>query len=197
VGSTKSLVFVITPLIFLVSAAVCSKLSVPLVLAAGPAYCFEHDCPERFCDNNPAKGTATCCWRDPGIIPAQNTCQTCHVNTNTGEFENCTSVLSKGKPDTSTVAPPPSGAAPPPSTNTCPENTVLDANGNCAPLTQGPTDQGTTLPPINDKADTKHHKGSNLGQGQIGGSLENGDNNPSPSTSTGDNNDKPSKDHKG
>jgi hypothetical protein len=53
------------------------------------------------------------------------------------------------------VAPPPSGVAPPPSTQTCPENTALDANGNCAPVTQGPketpsTDQGTTQPPTTD-----------------------------------------------
>ena len=137
-GSTKSLVFVITSLMFLVSGAVYSQLSAPLVFAVGPAYCFEHDCPERFCDNNPAKGTATCCWRDPGIIPAQNTCQTCHVNTNTGEFENCTSVLNKGTPDRSVIAPPPSGVAPPPSTEACPENTARDAKGNCAPLTQTP-----------------------------------------------------------
>ena len=85
--------------------------------------------------------------------------------------------------------------APPPSTKTCPENTAIDANGNCTPLTQGPTDQGTILPPINDNTHTKHHKGSNLDQ--LGGSLVNGDNSPSPSTSTGDNNDKPSKHHKG
>ena len=123
---------------FLVSGAVYSQLSAPLVFAVGPAYCFEHGCPERFCDNNPAKGTATCCWRDPGIIPAQNTCQTCHVNTNTGEFENCTSVLNKGTPDRSVIAPPPSGVAPPPSTEACPENTARDAKGNCAPLTQTP-----------------------------------------------------------
>jgi hypothetical protein len=36
------------------------------------------------------------------------------------------------------TAPPPSGVAPPPSTQTCPENTALDANGNCAPVTQTP-----------------------------------------------------------
>jgi hypothetical protein len=28
--------------------------------------------------------------------------------------------------------------APPPSTETCPDNTALDANGNCAPVTQTP-----------------------------------------------------------
>jgi hypothetical protein len=44
------------------------------------------------------------------------------------------------------TAPPPSGVAPPPSTETCPENTALDANGNCAPSTQGPS----TEPPSSD-----------------------------------------------
>lgn len=106
------------------------------------------------------------------------------VNTDTGEFENC-GLESKGS---STIAPLPSGVAPPPSTQTCPANTALDANGNCAPLTQGLTDQGTTLPPTNDNTDTKHHKG------QLGGSLLNGDNNLPPS---GHNNNKPSKHHKG
>jgi hypothetical protein len=38
----------------------------------------------------------------------------------------------------------PSGVAPPLTTQTCPENTALDASGNCAPVTQGQTDQGTT-----------------------------------------------------
>jgi hypothetical protein len=32
----------------------------------------------------------------------------------------------------------PGSIAPPPSTKTCPENTAVDANGNCAPVTQGP-----------------------------------------------------------
>lgn len=179
---------------FLVVALICSP-STSIVFAAKPDYCFENDCPGRLCDNNPAKGTATCCWSKPGVIPPEPTCQTCHVNTETGEFENCTDVHSKGRPGIGIIAPPPSGVAPPPSTTTCPDITALDANGNCAPLTQAPTDQATTQPPINDNTNTKHHKGSNLDQ--LGGSVVNGDNSSSPSTSTGDNNDKPSKHHKG
>ena len=61
------------------------------------------------------------------------------------------------------TAPPPVGVAPPPSsTQTCPENTALDANGNCAPVTQAPpsTDQGTTTiqpsPPSDDNKPLKH-----------------------------------------
>jgi hypothetical protein len=42
-----------------------------------------------------------------------------------------------------------------PSTTTCPDNTALDAKGNCAPVTQTPKespskDQGTTQPPPTD-----------------------------------------------
>lgn len=125
---------------------VCSQLSVQPVFASPPAYCFEHDCAERFCDNNPAKGTATCCWKEPGVIPRETKCQTCHVNTSTGEFENCTSVLSKGRADSSIIAPPHSGVAPPPSTETCPENTALDAKGNCTPLTQTPEEPSPPQP---------------------------------------------------
>jgi hypothetical protein len=60
-------------------------------------------------------------------------------------------------------APPPPPPPPPPptdhvvekSTGTCPDNTALDAKGNCAPVTQTPketpsTDQGTTQPPTTD-----------------------------------------------
>ena len=112
-GNTKSLVFVITSLTFLVSGATCSQLFVQPIFAANPHYCFEHDCGgDRVCDNDPKKGTATCCFRDPGTIPQSTTCQTCHVNTSTGEFENCTSA-SKGKPGAGVIAPPPSGVAPP------------------------------------------------------------------------------------
>ena len=128
----------ITSLTFLVSGAICSQLFVQPAFAANPHYCFEHDCGgDRICDNNPKKGTATCCFRDPGTIPQSTTCQTCHVNTTTGEFENCTSA-SEGQTGPGIIAPPPSGVAPPPPTESCPENTARDANGNCTPLTQTP-----------------------------------------------------------
>lgn len=65
------------------------------------------------------------------------------------------------------VAPPPSGVAPPPSTKTCPQNTAVDANGNCAPVTQGPketpsTDQGTTQTDDNKPSKHKLPKGDIL-----------------------------------
>lgn len=183
--SIKSDVLVVASL-FLVAGLIYTAVSIHPVFAAPPHPCFngakDYNC---NCGNDPATLRATCCWFDP--ITGGEACQTCEVNTDTGEFENC-GLESKGRPGSSTIAPLPSGVAPPPSTQTCPANTALDANGNCAPLTQGLTDQGTTLPPTNDNTDTKHHKG------QLGGSLLNGDNNLPPS---GHNNNKPSKHHKG
>ena len=88
------------------------------------------------CVNNPGVGEATCCWTD--IQDGETVCQACQVNTDTGEFENCTDVLSKGKPSAGIIAPPPVGVAPPPPTESCPENTARDAQGNCTPLTQTP-----------------------------------------------------------
>jgi hypothetical protein len=148
----KPVIFVV---ISLLAVALIYSSSASYVFASAPAYCFEHDCPNRSCDNG--LGKATCCWQDPGAIGPggpELKCQTCDVNTNTGEFENCTSAL-KGRPDSSVIAPPPSGVAPPPSTETCPDNTALDAKGNCAPVTQNPKespskDQGTTQPPTTD-----------------------------------------------
>jgi hypothetical protein len=92
---------------------------------------------------------------------------------------------------------------PPPPPKVCPDGSALGASGNCPPATQAPTDQGTTVPTTNDNTNTKHHKGTDLGQ--LGGSLLNSDNNPAPPPPNGgdntnnnnDNNNKPSKDHKG
>lgn len=140
-GNTKSLVLVIASLIFLVSGVVCSQLSALPVLAAIKDPCFDSgSCPNRGCENNLERGTATCCWTDRA--DGETVCQTCDVNTDIGEFENCTDVrcisCAKGLPGPGIIAPPPVGVAPPPLTETCPENTALDAQGNCTPLTQGP-----------------------------------------------------------
>jgi hypothetical protein len=135
VGNKKSLVLVITSLTFLISGAICSQLFVQSVYAAFPAYCFENDCSGRTCYNNTERGTASCCWETAGTTM----CQTCDVNTDTGEFENCSDpiIVSTDK-GPGVIAPPPSGVAPPPPTESCPENTARDVNGNCTPLTQTP-----------------------------------------------------------
>ena len=92
-----------------------------------------------------------------------------------------------------TVQPPPSqgGAIEQPPTNVappkvCPDGSAPDTNGKCPPVTQAPTDQGTTTTqsPTNDNNNNpKHHKGSELSQLP---SITGGDNN-------NNNNDKPSK----
>ena len=38
------------------------------------------------------------------------------------------------------MSPLPSGKAPPPSTEKCPDNSAVDQNGNCTPITQLPGD---------------------------------------------------------
>jgi hypothetical protein len=50
-----------------------------------------------------------------------------------------------------------------PSTTTCPDNTALDAKGNCAPVTQTPKespskDQRTIQPPPTDDNKPSKHK---------------------------------------
>lgn len=66
-------------------------------------------------------GLVECCSEIKGL-------QWCTICDDTKPPSNC-----------GTRFPEPLGVAPPPpSTKTCPENTALDANGNCAPLTQGP-----------------------------------------------------------
>jgi len=118
-----------------------SPISLQLVSAEKPSICFgNHFCPNMVCTNNPLSLTADCCWSTmDGTV-----CQTCDVNTDTGEFEDCgpvhTPVVPKGIPDSSPVIPPPSGKAPPPSTEKCPDNSAVDKNGNCTPMTQLPDD---------------------------------------------------------
>ena len=120
----------------LTAGLIYGPISINLILAAPPHPCFggaqDYVC---ICENNPAKRTANCCWYDS--ITGSYACQTCEVNTDTGDFENCTS---KGKPDSSVVAPSPSGKAPPPSTEKCPDNVAVDKNGNCSPTIQLPNE---------------------------------------------------------
>ncbi|HEX5904892.1 MAG TPA: hypothetical protein VFY50_02470 [Candidatus Nitrosocosmicus sp.] len=122
---------------------ICGPISIHLILAAPPHPCFggaqDYTC---ICENNPSKLTATCCWNDS--ITGAFDCQTCEVNTDTGDFEACTS---KGKSDSSVVAPPPSGKAPPASTEKCPDNSAVDQNGNCTPITQLPDDTSDNTKP--------------------------------------------------
>jgi hypothetical protein len=113
-----------------------SPISLQPLFAMSPDPCFgKHSagCPNMSCKNYPETLTATCCWTD--IHDGELACQTCWVNTDTGEFENCSST-SIGGSDSSVVAPPPSGKAPPPSTEKCPDNSAMDSKGNCTPMTQ-------------------------------------------------------------
>ena len=174
-------------LIFAMSASTLSNI----IFAEPEHICIGHpdsgNCPGRTCENDPP--SITCCW--DGASGTE--CQSCTVELPSGDL-NCGPVtIMHNAGGGAVVNAPPTNIAPP-KTKTCPDGSVINADDKCPPATQGLTDQGTTLPPANDNTDIKHHKGNNLGQ--LGGSLVNGDNNPSPSTSTGANNDKPSKHHK-
>ena len=112
-------------------------------LAVPPDICFEEHCAGKGCENNVENLTATCCWDEPD---GNTYCQTCDVDTDSGEFENCTNPrpVSLGQLDDTVVAPQPSGKAPPQSTGTCPNDIVVDRNGNCTPVTQLPDEAGDT-----------------------------------------------------
>jgi hypothetical protein len=150
--SNKSVLVFASLLLFLVAGLIYyhSPLSVH---ALPPDPCFgQHNafCLDQYCKNDPERLKATCCWKfaDTG----QSVCQDCDINTDTGEFENCTTAGRKG-------------VSLPPLIQACPENTALDANGNCAPVIKNPpsTDQGTTTTPQPPPSsnDNKHlkHKG--------------------------------------
>jgi hypothetical protein len=141
------------------------------IFAAKPDPCFGKKsvgCPNMVCSTS-QYNTATCCWTD--IHDDKVVCQQCHVNTDSGNLENCSNVENKGKSDRGFVAPPPSGVAPPPSTETCPDNTAKDSNGNCTPSTQSPGDSS------NDEEDDDDNKpqfprGNILGELQTNSELQ-------------------------
>lgn len=126
------------------------------------------------CDANPETNLIKCCQDETDSKGL--TIRWCTVCTNTAPPSDCNERFpeSKGSPDSTVIAPPPSDVAPPPSTTTtCPENTALDANGNCEPMTQTSpsTDQGTTTiqpPPTSDDNKPLKHK---LPKGNILGEL--------------------------
>jgi hypothetical protein len=141
----KSIITGVVPLVLLFSGLVQNQSFVVPVFAEPPDPCFGDDCEGSTCSNKYGE-SVLCCWLGPN---GENViCQRCEIDLPSGDFVNCTTPASKGQRDSNVIAPPPSGVAPPPSTQTCPENTALDASGNCAPATQGSTDQqGTTEPP--------------------------------------------------
>jgi hypothetical protein len=101
------------------------------VFAEPPDPCFgNNDCPGNQCRGGVAEGFMECCWDAPS--GDRLICQFCAV-TEDGELLCDNPKVIKG-----TIAPPPSGVAPPPPTESCPENTARDVNGNCTPLTQTP-----------------------------------------------------------
>jgi hypothetical protein len=128
-------------------------------------------------------------------IATENQCQLCATDLDAPEKASVCGPWTTGEqpPGRPQKSPPPVITTEPPSVappKVCPDGSSPDANGQCPPTIQAPTDQGTTLPPTNDNNNPKH-KGSNLGQ--LGGSLLN--NNNSPSSQTTDNT--PPKHHKG
>jgi hypothetical protein len=167
--SNKSTLLLVTSLVFLVAGLIYVSISEHPAVAYSPAYCFtQSHCKDRVCTDKSDGVTRTCCWTSSGYT----VCQTCTLNKNTGYYGNCssTSNFSGGVEGTDTspplVAPEPS----PSTTETCPENTILGARGNCIPLTKEPpsTDLGTIQPPPTDENKPSKHK---LPKGDILGEL--------------------------
>jgi hypothetical protein len=136
VNSSKTAILVYASL-FLVAGLAYSSASLHPVFAEPPDPCFGDGCEGTWCDSIFSGKADQCCWTGPN---GDQICQICWVleGSESGGYFYCDPPTTKGRPDSSTIAPPPSGVAPPPSTQTCPENTALDANGNCARVTQTP-----------------------------------------------------------
>lgn len=163
-------IFVVLSLLLLLLAQLTySPILLPRVFAEPPDPCFGDSCARTQCHNHLDKGTAGCCWG----VGAGN-CQECAVNTQTGEFENCTPVyrhapVIPGKNlGGGTLASPNSAPTP----NTCPDGSAPDANGNCPTST---TNRLQSQPLTNSHSNNNnpksshHHKGSSTDLGQTGG----------------------------
>jgi hypothetical protein len=131
-GLSRPLIFVVMSL--LVVALMYSSLSEFYVFAEPPDPCFGTGCEGGYCMDT-FLGVVQCCWLGPNGMT--DICQECWTDDD-GEFYYCDPPRTKGRSDTGVFAPPPSGVAPPPPTESCPENTARDVNGNCTPLTQTP-----------------------------------------------------------
>jgi hypothetical protein len=114
----------------------------PVFANAAQHPCFngstDYDC---MCSNHPESLSVVCCWTYKIAGKDEIHCQSCEINTGTGEFENCSDYVR-------TVAPPSSGKVvniPPidtsvaPSTKVCPDNSSAAPNtdGKCPHVTQG------------------------------------------------------------
>ncbi|HJT49967.1 MAG TPA: hypothetical protein VJ729_17430 [Nitrososphaeraceae archaeon] len=161
---TPVICVVLSLLLLLIGSLTYSQIFLPRVIAEPPDPCFGDSCSRSICHNHPQTLSATCCWG----VNAGN-CQDCNVNTQTGEFENCTPVYRPHIPVNSgkilgggTLASP--NAAP---QMTCPDGSAPDANGNCPTST---TNQLQSQPLSNNNpTSTHHHKGSSTDLGQTGG----------------------------
>jgi hypothetical protein len=132
VNSSKTAILVFA-LLFLVAGLAYSSVSLHPVFAEPRDPCWGDECEGTKCSPFGDFGVR-CCWTGPNGF---DICQICYILED-GQIDGCDPPNTKGNPDSSSIAPPPSGVAPPSSTQTCPENTALDANGNCAPVTQTP-----------------------------------------------------------
>jgi hypothetical protein len=149
-------IFVVLSLLLLLLALLTySQIFLPGVFAVPPDGCFG-DCGDHRCNNDPQHLQATCCWQ---LTLGDFACQTCNVNTDTGEYENCTVASRHHIPVNSgkilgggTLASP--NAAPSP--KTCPDGSTPDANGNCPS-----TNANQRLAPLLTSPSQPHHKGSN------------------------------------
>ena len=85
---SKPLIFMIISV--LVVALIFSPTAISHVFAVPPNSKF--GTAEADCTNNVKELTATCCWSRVTFDKVLYECQTCNINTNTGNFEECTPV---------------------------------------------------------------------------------------------------------
>lgn len=158
--------FLLTAISLIAMGLVYGPIVINPGLAAPPDICFEEHCAGKGCENNVENLTATCCW-DGG--DGRTYCQTCDVNTDSGEFENCSNPrpIFSGQADDTIVTPPPTGNAPPPSTEKCPDNSAVDQNGNCTPVAQLPEDSSN-----DDNSKPQIPRGNILGEIQTNNELQ-------------------------
>lgn len=125
----------ITSLTFLISGAICAQLSVLPVFAEPPDPCFGDGCEGTSCNSSEHDLTTDtlCCWTGPNGDPI---CQLCSSDNDTGATLYCDPPRTKGRADSSTIAPPPSSVAPPP-----PPGPGSGGPGNVLPegIFEGPT----------------------------------------------------------
>lgn len=96
---SKPVIFVVISI--LVVALIYSSSAAPNVYAVPPDPKFNTG----ECVNSPETLTVICCWNTPGEGYFEATCQVCHIDTETGNYDNCDPPEVQGPPQIGQKAP--------------------------------------------------------------------------------------------